>query len=260
MKQFTRLGFDIDAVEIDKRVWDVSVEYFNVDPNINIVIDDARHYIKTCGKKYDIVVFDTFLSESVPEHLLTLEGFEDTRKILNPEGMVMINFYGFIKGETGRAARAVLKTLNESEFITEVMATPGTEDTRNLIFIASDKEQDFTLIDYEEPNSKSGETLAAAPLDDPATPSSFSWQIWVARIPLIILFGWMAVSLLFLFRLIIGLLSTSWILRNLVTTATTRLTTQGGFGTILQHLSYLPALPQQHKSSINEGERKFVTI
>ncbi len=152
VKQFTRMGFDIDVVEIDKRVWDVSVEYFNVDPDINIIIDDARHYVKTCGKTYDIIVFDTFLSESVPEHLLTLEGFEDTRKILNPEGMVMINFYGFVEGKTGKAARAVLKTLKKSDFITEVLATPGTEDTRNLIFIASDKEQDFSLIDYEEPN------------------------------------------------------------------------------------------------------------
>jgi spermidine synthase len=152
VKQFTQLGFDIDAVEIDRRVKDISIKYFNMDPDINVVIDDARHYIRTCGKTYDIVVFDTFLSESVPEHLLTMEGFSNTREILNPEGMIMVNFYGFIEGKTGKAARSVLKTLQESDFITEVMATPGTEDTRNLIFIASDKEQDFDLINYEEPN------------------------------------------------------------------------------------------------------------
>ncbi len=152
VKQFDRLGFESDVVEIDKRVGDVSIEYFNMDPATNLIIDDARHYIRITKEKYDIVVFDTFLGESVPEHLLTMEGFADTRKILKEDGMIMINFYGFIKGETGRAARSVLKTLNESKFVTEILATPGTEDSRNLIFIASDEEKDFNKINYEEPN------------------------------------------------------------------------------------------------------------
>ena len=159
VKQLQRLGFETDVVEIDKRIRDVSYDYFNMDRSTNVVIDDARHYVRTTDKKYDIVIFDTFLSEAVPEHLITLEGFSDTRKILNQDGMIMINFYGFIEGEKGLAARCVYKTLKTSGFEIEVLATPGDEYSRNLIFIASEEEKDFSVANYRELNYEPIEDL-----------------------------------------------------------------------------------------------------
>ena len=150
VKQFNRLGYEVDVVEIDKRIWDISVKYFNMDPATNVIIDDARHYVRIAKKQYDIIVFDTFLGESVPEHLMTLEGFDDARQILTPGGMIMASFYGFIDGEKGEAARCVLKTFLEAGFKTNILATPGTEDSRNLIFLASEEEKDFSAANYQE--------------------------------------------------------------------------------------------------------------
>lgn len=152
VKQMESLSYNTDVVEIDKRIRDISFDYFNLDRSTNVYIDDARHYVRTTKKKYDIIIFDTFLSEAVPEHLVTLEGFEDTKKILNPGGMIMINFYGFTEGKKGLAARSVYKTLTEVGFKTEVLATPGTQATRNLIFLASEEEKDFSQTRYDEPN------------------------------------------------------------------------------------------------------------
>ncbi len=154
VKQFNRMGFEVDVVEIDKRIWDVSIEYFKMDPNTNVIIDDARHFVKIVDKQYDIIVYDTFLSESVPEHLLTMEGFEDARRILKPNGMIMANFYGYLEGESGIAARSVYKTFQESGFNTEILATPGREESRNLIFLASEVEKDFSNTNYQEPGFK----------------------------------------------------------------------------------------------------------
>ncbi len=151
-KQFNRLGFNVEAVEIDKRIRDVSIQYFGLNPDARVIVDDARHYLKTTNKKYGAIVYDCFLGESVPEHLLTLEGFEDAKNKLTTDGMILINFYGFIKGDRGKAARSVYKTLEESGFYTEILATPGTEYTRNLIFVASLKERDFSEVNYSEPN------------------------------------------------------------------------------------------------------------
>ena len=152
VKQLNRLGYNVDVVEIDKRVRDVSYDFFNLDRSNEVIIDDARHYIKTSKKKYDLIIFDTFLSESVPEHLLTIEGFEDTKRILKDEGMIMSNFYGYIKGQRGLAARSVYKTFLESGFYVDLLATPGDEANRNLIFIASLVEKDFSIANYSEPN------------------------------------------------------------------------------------------------------------
>ena len=65
---------------------------------------------------------------------------------------VLIEFYGYIKGSRGRAARSVHKTLSHSGFKVDVLATPGAEDNRNLIFLASLEDKDFTNVNYSEPN------------------------------------------------------------------------------------------------------------
>jgi spermidine synthase len=159
VKQLNRLGFEVDVVEIDRRIWEVSVTHFGLDPNTNIFIDDARHYVKTTNKTYDIVIFDTFLSESVPEHLLTLEGITDTKEILRPGGMIMANFYGFLQGKNGKAARSVYKTIKAAGLVTELLATPGTEGSRNLIFLGALEEKDFSKTRYTVPTLPTIEDL-----------------------------------------------------------------------------------------------------
>ncbi|MBT8270995.1 MAG: hypothetical protein KJO25_03005, partial [Bacteroidia bacterium] len=69
-----------------------------------------------------------------------------------PGGMIMINFYGFIKGRKGIAARSVLRTLEHSGYKVEILATPGEAQNRNLIFIASEDYKDFSSVNYDEPN------------------------------------------------------------------------------------------------------------
>lgn len=152
-KQLNRLDFDVDVVEIDKRVGEVCKKYFGVDPDLEIIIDDARHYIRTTDKTYDIIIYDTFLGESVPEHLLTVEGISDAQHILKPGGMIMSNFYGFIHEKTGYAARSVLKTYEASGMITNILATPGEEDSRNLIFLASKEKLTFSQVSFQEGRS-----------------------------------------------------------------------------------------------------------
>lgn len=152
--QFNRLNFDLDVVELDQRVKDVAIEFFYIDPATNIIIDDARRYINTCDKKYDIITLDLFLNETPPGHVLTVESFKKIKSLLNPGGMVMMNFYGYITGEKGRASRSILKTFEAAGFYVDLLATPGKEANRNLIFLAQTDRKDFTKTDYSEPNSK----------------------------------------------------------------------------------------------------------
>jgi len=152
-KQFERLKFNIDVVELDERIRDVAFKYFAVDKKANIVIDDARHYLMTSDKKYDVITFDLFLSETPPSHLLTVECFERVNELLNEKGMLMINFYGFLTGDIGIASRSVYATLKESFKYVDICATPAKDEhSRNLIFIASQSDLDFTNTNYSEPD------------------------------------------------------------------------------------------------------------
>lgn len=154
LKQFNRLGFNVEAVELDKRIRDVGYEYFFVDRKNVVHIDDGRHYINTLRKKFDVVAFDVFLGETPPSHLFTSESFLQVKEILKPEGIFIINFYGFLTGELGKPSRSVLKTLKTTGLNTLTIVTPEAEEShRNLFFVSYNKQPQFEMADYYEPGS-----------------------------------------------------------------------------------------------------------
>ena len=110
-------------------------EYFYIDKDVEVVVDDARHFIRTTKNKYDIIIYDLYHSETPPVHLLTKEAFQEIGDRLNKGGILTINFYGFISGDKGKAARSIYKTLLNQNFNIRLLATEGEESSRNLIFI-----------------------------------------------------------------------------------------------------------------------------
>jgi len=76
-KQLTNNGYTVDIVEIDARIEKLAKKYFFIDENVDVIIDDARHYIRTANKKYDVIIYDLYNSETPPVHLMTKEAFAD---------------------------------------------------------------------------------------------------------------------------------------------------------------------------------------
>lgn len=134
-KQLQQKGFEVDVVEIDSRIEQVAKKYFHIEKELNVVVDDARHYIRTTKKKYDVVIYDLYHSETPPVHLMNKEAFAEIKQMLNPEGILVVNFYGFLDGKRGRAARSIYKTLLEQQFDVLLYATEGEEKNRNLLFM-----------------------------------------------------------------------------------------------------------------------------
>lgn len=134
-KQLVNNNIRVDIVELDRRIEILAKEYFYIDNNVEVVIDDARHFIRTTKNKYDIIIYDLYHSETPPVHLLTKEAFQEIDDRLNKGGILTINFYGFISGDKGKAARSIYKTLLNQNFNIRLLATKGEESSRNLIFI-----------------------------------------------------------------------------------------------------------------------------
>jgi spermidine synthase len=83
-KQLQQKGFEVDVVEIDSRIEQVAKKYFHIEKELNVVVDDARHYIRTTEKKYDVVIYDLYHSETPPVHLMTKEAFCRDQTNVNP--------------------------------------------------------------------------------------------------------------------------------------------------------------------------------
>ena len=139
-KQLQQKGFEVDVVEIDERIEKVAKKYFYIEKEINVVVDDARHFIKTTSQKYDVVIYDLYHSETPPVHLMTNEAFAEIKNMLNPEGVLVVNFYGFLAGKRGRAARSIYKTLLNQQFDVRLFATEGEENQRNFLFMCGKNE------------------------------------------------------------------------------------------------------------------------
>jgi spermidine synthase len=109
---FASQGLAVDVVEINPAVVPVAVRFFNLETNkLHITIDDARHYLNRCKKKYDVVVLDAFLGDSSPSHLLTREAFTSVRNVLRPDGVLVINAFADLDPGHDFFAASLNKTL-----------------------------------------------------------------------------------------------------------------------------------------------------
>ncbi|HLP10780.1 MAG TPA: fused MFS/spermidine synthase [Flavobacteriales bacterium] len=130
-------GFKIEVCELDARMYDMAQNYFGLSNKVKVTIDDARHFINVCEKKYDVIIFDTFKGEEAPNHVLTTESLQKIKVMLNPGGLVFVNSFGFWKKKRGRGMRSIYKTFEESGFSTIIQPTHPAEEERNLLFMAS---------------------------------------------------------------------------------------------------------------------------
>ena len=153
-------GMDVTTVDIDQRMNDIAKRRFGLSPAIHCVTDDGRHFVKTTGGKYSVIIFDTYRGESIPSYLLTMEFFQEVKKILQPDGVIIFNFYGFLSGSKGKVAKSVYKTLLAAGF-DEVSIVPTFEEEetyRSILFVASAHPVKFE-------NAVSKLTINGAPAD-----------------------------------------------------------------------------------------------
>ena len=137
------VGFNVDAVELDRRIPEVARHYFGLSDKVNIIVDDARHYLEETQKKYDVIVFDAYRGEFPPPHVFSLESLTRAKSLLKKDGLIVVNYNGFLEGNPGRAARSIYKTLLAAGLEVRILPTPGAAASRSVVFVASRNKQDF---------------------------------------------------------------------------------------------------------------------
>ncbi len=156
------LKLSVDAVELDERIVKVAQEYFYLDPKVKVIIDDARHYLETTGQTYDLIFFDVFKGDLPPPHVLSLECFRKAKSLLNKDGLIIVNFNGFLTDNIGAPGRSVYATLRAAGLETKILPTPGVENERNTLFLASLRALDFQTL--RSPLFQGGQSVALTSL------------------------------------------------------------------------------------------------
>jgi SAM-dependent methyltransferase len=96
----------VDAVEIDPVIQRLGRELHPdkpySDPRVTLIVDDARHYLRTTEKKYDLVVFalidsltmqSSFSGVRLESYMFTEESFHAVRDRLKPDGLLAVYNY-----------------------------------------------------------------------------------------------------------------------------------------------------------------------
>jgi len=120
----------VDAVEIDPVIirlgkrWHPDRPYY--DPRVTIINDDARHFLRTSKKKYDLVVFalidsltlqSSFSGVRLESYMFTKESFEEVRDHLNSNGLLVIYNYFRERWLVDRLANTAAVAFHASPYV-----------------------------------------------------------------------------------------------------------------------------------------------
>ena len=82
----------VDAVEIDRELTDVGRRLFDLrGPNLHVHTADARPFLRTAKRRWDMILVDAYRQPYIPFYLATKEFFRLAADHLNPGGIVIVN-------------------------------------------------------------------------------------------------------------------------------------------------------------------------
>ena len=143
---------EVDAVEIDPVIARLGKEHHPSkpysSPGVNVIVDDARSFLRRTSKKYDMVVFGTLDSHALlsgkstlrlDNFVYTTECFKEARKHLNERGVAVLMFSVPVKWIQGKLLRMALEVFDDPQplyfsddsqflFSLMIMAGPGLAD------------------------------------------------------------------------------------------------------------------------------------
>ncbi len=131
---------DIDVAELDPEVVNVAKRYFLFKESERLKVEavDGRIFIHKTPHRYDMVFLDAYYADAIPFHLTTQEFLQELKQKLTPNGIVVANVIGSIRGAQSKLFRSMLKTLQSEFKQTYVFPVEG---IGNIIVIATqDKE------------------------------------------------------------------------------------------------------------------------
>ncbi len=137
--RFANAGVRVDVVEINPAVPAVAGKFFDFDATrLNLTIGDGRYFINRAGdREYDAVILDAFLGDAIPSHLFSREAFSTIKRILKPEGVLVINSFGSFEKGRDFSLASLARTLQEgAEFRSVKVHAYG---DGNVFYVASDQ-------------------------------------------------------------------------------------------------------------------------
>jgi hypothetical protein len=126
-------GIPMDGIEIDPVIVDAGRRLMGMtQPNLNVIVEDGRFGLNRLDGTYTMIGVDAYRVPYVPWHLTTVEFFQEVRKKLTDDGVLIINV-GRTRSDR-RLVDAMTRTLLD---VFPTVQTLDVPDAYNTILVAT---------------------------------------------------------------------------------------------------------------------------
>lgn len=81
----------IAGVEIDQKITDLAIEYFELPEDVDVTTYDGRAYLNAIDDTYDVIMVDAYQDITIPFQMSSVEFFELVRDHLKDDGVMVVN-------------------------------------------------------------------------------------------------------------------------------------------------------------------------
>ena len=162
---------EIDSIEIDPDVIEIARQYFHyrVDPHQRVHSGDGREFLKRAGERFDLILLDAYYADNMPFHLVTHEFFAIARDRMTPEGVMVLNLIGSLRGPDSTTIRAAIKTLGRVFPQVYTFPTFGNRsyvlsEIQNVVVLASKAKERMSMKEMERRAAGLGRDLFPDPI------------------------------------------------------------------------------------------------
>ncbi len=82
---------NIEGVEIDQKITDLAVEYFDLPKDVPVTTYDGRAYLNAIDTKYDVIMVDAYQDITIPFQMSSIEFFTLVKDHLKDDGVMVVN-------------------------------------------------------------------------------------------------------------------------------------------------------------------------
>ncbi len=135
----------VDVVEIDPLLYELGKQYFNtpIDSRLRVFNEDGRTFINESKDTYDLIILDAFSGYTIPRQLITVEAAQQYSRLLEPQGVLTVNFIATYRSLRTTLANELFVTFTQIFSSTQVFPADRdywTHAEQNLLLVCCSHE------------------------------------------------------------------------------------------------------------------------
>lgn len=127
----------IDGVEIDEKITELAVKYFELPENVNVTTYDGRAFLNAIDEKYDVIMVDAYQDITIPFQMSSVEFFSLVKEHLTEDGVMVVNM-NMRGSKEGNINQYLADTI--SEVFSDVYTVDVANSTNRELFAANNGE------------------------------------------------------------------------------------------------------------------------